>query len=71
MFKWQKNYPRISKEVDDSGLKLKHVAKSVGLDYGQLYRRLTNEVDFELAVMRKASKLFGVPMDELFNNKKI
>jgi hypothetical protein len=71
MFKWEKNYPRISKEVDDSGLKLIHIAKSVGLDYGQLYRRLTNEIDFELPVMRKMSRLFGVTMDILFNDKKI
>lgn len=71
MFKWEKNYPRISKEIDDSGLKVAHVAKSAGLTYGQLYRRLTNEIEFELPAMRKLSKVFGVTMDALFNDKKI
>jgi len=71
MFKWEKNYPRISKEVEDSGLKLVHIAKQAGLEYGQLYRRLTNEIDFELPVMRKVSKVLGVSMDALFNDKKI
>ena len=71
MFKWEKNYPRISKEIEDSGLKVAHVAKRVGLTYGQLYRRLTNEIDFGLPVMRQMSKDFGVTMDYLFNDKKI
>jgi predicted transcriptional regulator len=71
VFKWEKNYPRLSKEIDDSGLKIAHVAKSAGLAYGQLYRRLTNEIDFELPVMRKISKLLGISMDALFNDKKI
>lgn len=71
MFKWEKNYPRISKEIEDNGLKVAHVAKKAGLTYGQLYRRLTNEIEFELSVMRKMSKDFGVTMDNLFNDKKI
>jgi len=71
MFKWEKNYPKISKAIDDSGLKVAHIAKSTGLTYGQLYRRLTNEIEFELPVMRKMSKLFGTTMDALFGDKKI
>jgi transketolase C-terminal domain/subunit len=71
MFKWEKNYPQISKEIDDGGLKVAHVAKSAGLTYGQLYARLTNKIDFELPIMRKLSRFFGVTMDNLFNDKKI
>jgi len=69
--KWQKNYPNIAQAVEDSGLKLEHVAKSTGLTYRQLYGRLTNVTEFELSVMRKFSAKFGKSMDYLFNDKKI
>jgi DNA-binding phage protein len=69
--KWEMNYPSFAKAVEDSGLKIVHIAKSAGLTYRQLYGRLTNETDFELPVMRKLSKTFGITMDGLFNDKKI
>ena len=71
MNKWESNYPSFAKAVENSGLKIAHVAKSAGLTYRQLYGRLTNETDFELPVMRKLSKTFGTTMDILFNEKKI
>lgn len=69
--KWQNMYPNIAETIDDSGLKIDHVAKSVGLTYRQLYGRLTGEIDFELTVMRKMSLRLGKSMDYLFNSKKI
>jgi hypothetical protein len=71
--KWKNNYPNIAKAVEESGLKLEHVAKSSGLTYRQLYGRLTDEIEFELPVMRKLSDKLGKSMDYLFNvsSKKI
>ena len=68
---WEINYPTFAKTLAESGLKKAHVAKSAGLTYRQLYGRLTNLVDFELPEMRKLSKVFGMTMDALFNDKKI
>jgi hypothetical protein len=67
--KWEKNYPNISKEVEAKGIKLLYLASSAGLTYRQLYGRLTNEIEFELPVMRKISKVLGKTMDHLFNDK--
>ena len=69
--KWKKNYPNLAKAINDRGLKITHVAKSAGLTYRQLYGRLTNEIDFELPVMRKLASIFDDNMDRLFNDKKI
>jgi hypothetical protein len=66
---WSKNYPGFAKAIKDRGLKISHVAQSAGLTYRQLYGRLTNEIDFELPIMRKYSKVFGESMDVLFNDK--
>lgn len=69
--KWKSNYPNIAAEIDNNGLKIEFVAKSVGLTYRNLYGRLTNEIEFELPVMRKLSEKFGKSLDYLFNDKKI
>ena len=67
--KWKKNYPNFAKTIEDRGLKLGHVAKQSGLTYRQLYGRLTNEIDFELRIMRKLSNNLGESIDYLFNEK--
>lgn len=67
--KWEENYPKIAAAIQESGLKISAVAKSVGLTYRQLYGRLTNECTFELPVMRKMSQKLGLSMDDLFNDK--
>ncbi|MDD4877353.1 MAG: hypothetical protein PHQ86_09595 [Dehalococcoidales bacterium] len=69
-YKWESNFPNLSKTIINRGLKLEFLAGTAGLTYNQLWRRLSLVVEFGRKEMQKIADVLNESMDYLFGNHK-
>ena len=63
------NATLLRQKIDDSGYKLRFIAKKLGITYAGLLKKLNNETEFkasEIAVLKKLLKLTDDEVNQIF-----
>lgn len=63
------NTTLLRQKIDDSGYKLRFIAKKLGITYAGLLKKLNNETEFkasEIAVLKELLKLTDDEVNQIF-----